>query len=178
MQIEHDAVKAAARHRLADRVGDVRVGGVLDRPARRRAGGDRQHDLRPFPLGEIEIGAEPGAGAAIGADRRLAIERPRAIAKPRERRRHRREGVGLVLHHRDQQAHAEISFPCIADDSAEFRLRGDRQYRNPIQGRRWPRQHRVSGEWADWMCAVRSLFQEQSEPCSIRFGADRQNCWF
>ena len=109
VQIEHDAVEAAARHRLADRVGDVLVGGVLDRAARRRAGGDRQHDLGPLALGEVEIGAEPRAGAAIGADRRLAVERPRPMAEPRQRRRHRREGVGLVLHHRDQQAHVRIS---------------------------------------------------------------------
>src|SRR5205823_10879452 len=54
-------------------------------------------------------GAETGNGAAKGADRRLAIERPWTIAEPRQRRRHRREGVGLVLHHRDQQAHFRIS---------------------------------------------------------------------
>ncbi len=101
MQIEHDAVEPAARHRLADRIRNVPVGRVLDRTARRGAGGDRQDDLGPFAFGEIEIGAEPGAGAAIGADRRFAIERPKA----RERRRHRRKGVGLVLYHRDQQAH-------------------------------------------------------------------------
>ncbi len=78
VQIEHDAVEAAAGHRFADRVGDVGIGGVLDRTARRRPGGDRQDDLRALPLGEIEIGAEPGAGAAKCADRRLIIER----AKP------------------------------------------------------------------------------------------------
>ena len=81
VQIEHDAVKAALRHRLADRVSNVREGGILDRPLRRRARRDRQDDLRPFPLGQIEIGAEAGAGAAIGADRRLAIERPRAMCR-------------------------------------------------------------------------------------------------
>ena len=77
VQIEHDAVKSAARRRLADRLGNVFIGGVLDRAARRGTGGDRQHDLGPLALGEIEISTEPGAGAAIGADRRLAIKRPR-----------------------------------------------------------------------------------------------------
>ena len=102
VQIEHDAVEPAARRGLADRVGDVRVGRILDRTARRRTGGDRQHDFCPLALGEIEIGAETGTGAAEGADRRFPVERPRAAAEPRQRRRHRREGVGLVFHHRDQ----------------------------------------------------------------------------
>ena len=105
MQVEHDAVKPAARHRLQNLVGDMGISRVLDRAARRGAGGDWQDDLGSFPSGEIEIGAEPGAGAAIGADRRLAIKR----TKSRQRCRHRREGIGLVLHHRDQQAHFRIS---------------------------------------------------------------------
>src|SRR5207248_9220376 len=46
VQVEHNAVETAARGRLTDRVGDVRVGGVVDRTARRRPGGDRQYDLR------------------------------------------------------------------------------------------------------------------------------------
>ena len=66
--------------------------------------------LRPFALGEIEIGPETRSGAAIGPDRRIAIKRPRPSfritrAKAGERGRYRRERVGLVLHHRDQQAH-------------------------------------------------------------------------
>ncbi len=76
VQIEHDAVIAALAHRLADCPGHLLIGGVLDRAARRRPGGDRQHHLGPFPLGEIEIGAEPRPGAAIGPDRRLAIADP------------------------------------------------------------------------------------------------------
>ena len=59
--------KPPLRDGVADDAGDVLEGGILDRAARRRAGGDRQHDLRPLALGEIEIGAETRPGAAIGA---------------------------------------------------------------------------------------------------------------
>ena len=89
VQVEHDAVETALSDGVADDAGDVLEGGILDRAARRRAGGDRQDHLRPFALGEIEIGAEPRAGAAIGPDRRLAIERPRAPVWP-----NRASGVG------------------------------------------------------------------------------------
>src|SRR4029077_4912248 len=99
---EQDAVKTAAGDRFAYRLGDVRVGDILDGTARRCPGGNRQNDLGPFPCGEIEISPESRPSTAISADRSLAIER----AKPLERRRHRRKGVGLVLHHRDQEAHA------------------------------------------------------------------------
>ena len=109
VQVQHDPVEPAASHRLADRVCNVLVGRVLDRATRRRAGGDRQDDFRPFALGKIEIGAEPGAGAMIGADRRFAIKRPRAATEPCERRRHRRKSVGFVLHHCDQQSHDPCS---------------------------------------------------------------------
>src|SRR2546429_43329 len=81
---------------IADDPGHVLIGGVLDRPRGRRAGGDRQYDLGPFPLGEIEIGAEPRPGATIGLDRRLVIKRAWTMAEALERRRHRRKGVGLV----------------------------------------------------------------------------------
>jgi len=59
----------------------------------------------PSRLGKIEIGAEPRPGAAIGSDGCVAVQRTRPVAKARQWGRHRREGVGLVLHHRDQQAH-------------------------------------------------------------------------
>ena len=113
MQIEEHTVIAAFRDGVANDVCYVLVSGVLDRARRRRGGGDRQHDVGLFALGEIEIGAEPRAGAAIGLDRRLAVERARApirITGPKtgERRRYRREGVGLVLHHRDQEAHSGL----------------------------------------------------------------------
>jgi len=113
VQIEEHAVIAAFRNSITDHCGDVLVGAILDRARRRRRGGDRQHDVGLFARGEIEIGAEPRAGAAIGLDRRLAVERARApirITGPKtgERRRYRREGVGLVLHHRDQEAHSGL----------------------------------------------------------------------
>ena len=59
------------------------------------------HNLVKHRDAEIEVGTESGSGAAIGADSAFAVERP----KSRERRRHRREGGSLVLHHRNQQAH-------------------------------------------------------------------------
>ena len=130
VQVEHDAVEPALCRRGADPLGDLGIGGVLDRAARRRSGGDRQYDLGPFARGQIEIGAEPGAGPAIGADRRLAVKRPRPVAEPRERRRHRRKGVGLVLHHRDQQAHALSSQPSRPHNSGEPAGR--------VGGSKWP----------------------------------------
>src|SRR5204862_6281077 len=78
VQIEEHAVIAAFRDGVANDVRYVLVSGVLDRARRRRGGGDRQDDVGLFALGEIEIGAEPRAGAAIGLDRRLAVERTRA----------------------------------------------------------------------------------------------------
>ena len=110
VQVEHDAVETAPCDGVADNAGHVLEGGILDRTARRRTGGDRHDHLRPFALGEIEIGPETRSGAAIGPDRRIAIKRPRPSfritrAKAGERGRYRRERVGLVLHHRDQQAH-------------------------------------------------------------------------
>jgi hypothetical protein len=83
VQVEHDAVEPALANRLADHAGDVFVGGVLDRAARRRAGGDRQHDFGALAGGEVEIGAEPRFGAAIGGDRILAVERSGTMTEPR-----------------------------------------------------------------------------------------------
>ena len=95
--------------RVADLAGDVLEGGVVDRPARRRAGGDRHHDLGALALGQLDEGAERRAGAAVGgAAPRRRRAAPPPTAEARERRRHRREGVGLVLHLRDDELHAAI----------------------------------------------------------------------
>jgi hypothetical protein len=108
VQVEQDAVKAALGHLCANDLGDMGIGLIGDRSRRRRAGGDRQHDVGAFAARQIEIGAKPGAGAGEGPDRILSIERSRTQSEARQRRRHRREGVGLVLHHRAQQAHDRI----------------------------------------------------------------------
>jgi hypothetical protein len=108
VQVEHDAVIAALCHGIADHAGDVLEGGIVDRSARRRPGGDRQHHLGPLARRQVEIGADARPGPFVRRDRRLAVKRPRAMAKARQRGRHRREGVGLMLHHRDQQAHRTV----------------------------------------------------------------------
>ena len=56
-------------------------------------------------LGKVKIGADRGAGAAERRDRGVAGDRAAAAPEPAERRRHRRERVGLVLHHGDQEPH-------------------------------------------------------------------------
>ena len=142
MQVEQDAVEPALFGRGADRIGDVGIGRLLDRAARRRAGGDRQHDVGLFPLGEVEIGAESRPGAAIGAHRRLAVKRP----EPFERCGHRREGVGLVLHHRDQQAHAANSL--IAEPMADSSMPGARP---PVQQAKPPRARALRRRGSNWL---------------------------
>src|SRR5438477_507145 len=59
MQVEEHAVIATLLYGITDHADDMLEGGILDRARGRRPGGDRQHHLRPFPLGQVEIGAEP-----------------------------------------------------------------------------------------------------------------------
>jgi hypothetical protein len=62
-----------------------------------RPGRERDDDLRIGLFGDVEKPAELGIRIPELLDGRRAGERPEG----RERRRHRREGVRLVHHHRD-----------------------------------------------------------------------------
>ncbi len=98
MQVEQDGV-AAGFDGLADPARHVLEGRVLDRPARPRVARDRQRDRGARLLRKLDEGADRGTRPAQRLDRRLALERARrADREAPDRRGHRREGVGLVLH--------------------------------------------------------------------------------
>ena len=112
VQVEQQRIAA-----LGDRLQDARrhpfVGIALHRAARRGVAGDRQHHLRARFFGELDECADRGAGALEGGSDRLAFERRRLPAREAPQvRRHRREGVGLVLHLRNDEFHglAQLQF--------------------------------------------------------------------
>ena len=106
VKIEHQAVEAAFRDRIRDRLGAGLISRALHGSARRRARRDRHHDLRPDARRDIEEATHASAGAAVMRDRGFSEQGGVAFpAKPRDRRRHRREGVRLVRELRDQETH-------------------------------------------------------------------------
>ena len=88
---------AAAADRAHDGVRHVLVGALLHVPGGMRSRRDGHHDLRARLARHLEEAAELGVRVLELGDGGLAGEGP----ERRERRRHRREGVRLVHHHRD-----------------------------------------------------------------------------
>ena len=80
-----------------DGVAHVLVRGLLDIARRVRAARDGDDDLGAHLVRHVQEAAELGIGVAELLDGRGAGERP----ERGERRPHRREGIGLVHHHRD-----------------------------------------------------------------------------
>jgi hypothetical protein len=134
VQVEQDAVPAAGAHRIDDAARDRLERVVVDRAAGVRLAGDRALDRGALALRDRDESAERAAGAAVRVDRRGPGEHAGPVAEEAlERRGHRREGIGLVLELREQQAHGAIS----SDDGAP---RGPRSRRtghgSTPQGRR------------------------------------------
>ena len=111
VQREEDRVAPAA-HRAHDGVRHVLVGRPLHVTGRVRPARHRQHDLGAGPLGHVEEAAELGVGVLELGDGGLTLQG----AERREWGRHRREGVGLVHHHREDQLRAGHagSIPCFS----------------------------------------------------------------
>ena len=103
VQVEQHRV-AAGPDRLQDRFGQGLVSRFLDRPRRHRLGRDRCHDLGAGGLRQLDIGADRHAGAAIGGER-VGAEMTAPRLKAREVGHDRRERVGFVLHHGDDETH-------------------------------------------------------------------------
>jgi hypothetical protein len=96
-----------ARHRRQMRPAMCSNAASSHRAAGPGAAGDR-HRRRSAPacLGQLDEGADRRAGALVGRHRGLALGRHvGARSKARQRRGHRREGVGLVLHLGNDQLH-------------------------------------------------------------------------
>ena len=108
VQVEQHRV-AALRHRGADALGDVVERGVVHRPAGRGGGGDRHGVLGARRFSQVDEGGDGRARVAVGCHRGGAFGRHvGAGGKTRQRRGHRREGVGLVLHLRDDKFHGGL----------------------------------------------------------------------
>ena len=114
MRARHHRSMKVEQYRVAtlgNRVHDTTRHGfkrlVVHRRAGRRIAGDREHDLRSRLVGKIDEGTNRGAGALEGLVHVAPLRRQRPPRREtRERRRHRRKGVGLVLHLRDDELHA------------------------------------------------------------------------
>ena len=97
VQVEKTNV-TTLRDRLADGIAHGLVRICLDPATGGRMTGDRGLDLHAFRLRDIEKCAKTGTGALEQAIDVFAGWNPRA-AESTERGRHRRKGIGLVLHH-------------------------------------------------------------------------------
>src|SRR5690606_33391094 len=103
---EENAVPTAARRRFTDRVGDDPVSLILDRSAGPGLRRDGHLNFGALLLGDRQITAENGSGPPIGRDRLLPHRRPiTPLGEALNVSGNRRKGVGLVLHHRQEQAH-------------------------------------------------------------------------
>src|SRR5262249_379085 len=100
---------ASAADLADDRVAHVLVGTLLDVAGGMGARRDRHRDVGADLARHVEESAELRVGVRELLDRRLAAQRTKRC----ERRRHRRERVGLVHHRRDHDASssAHVSLP-------------------------------------------------------------------
>jgi hypothetical protein len=103
VQVEKDRV-APFRHGVADDAADAIVGCTVDRTAGVGPRGDRREQLRAGGLGEVDERRHRQPCALHRVVSRLPEKRS-VVAERLPRRGHRREGVGFVLHLRDDDAH-------------------------------------------------------------------------
>ncbi len=109
VQVQHGGI-AAGRHRIHDVSRHGFEGVVRYRAGGAGIGGDGGCHLPAFLFADGEKGIDAGAGAAKGAGHAFAPgQRAPAARETRQRCRHRREGVGFVLHHGDDDLHASSS---------------------------------------------------------------------
>jgi hypothetical protein len=88
-------------------------------------------DLGARRLGEGDERTHGAGGTLVRLVRRPPEQRA-VIAEARERRRHRREGVGLVLHHGDDDAHG-----LLRDVLSELVLRGQQHAPGTAESQRF-----------------------------------------
>ena len=110
VQVQQDAVKATGLHRLHDAARHGFKGVVFHRTAGRGMGGNGDFKIGAGFFCQVDESAGGRAGVAKGAHRMGALGRQpggaMAARKARQVGDHGREGVGLVHHHGNQQAHA------------------------------------------------------------------------
>jgi len=110
VQVEQSRV-AALRDRIQDPPGHPLISLDLHRRARLRVARNRQNHLGPGLFCELDECADRSAGALERCADRLAFERRRAPAREAPQiGRHRREGVGFVLHLRNHESHENPQF--------------------------------------------------------------------
>jgi len=110
MQVQQDAVKATGLYRLHDTARHGFKSVVLYRPAGRGVGGDGNFKIGASFLRQVNESPCRRACVAKGAHCVVTLGRltrgAMAARKVRQVGDHRRESVGLVHHHCNQQAHA------------------------------------------------------------------------
>ena len=107
MEVQQHTV-AAGRHRRANPIGHIFVGIVIDSPTGRRIGSHWQRHLGAGAGGQFAIGTKSRARVRVGRLGRFALQGDRRFGtarEPGERCRHRRKGVGFMLHHGDDETH-------------------------------------------------------------------------
>ena len=111
VQVQQDAVKTATRHGLQNRLAHGLVGLVKHQPAGRGVRTKSQLEFGPRLLGQIN--ERPGGRACAAKRRNRRVATRRRFTRPQRKTLqvggHRREGVGLVHHHRNQQTHGRVS---------------------------------------------------------------------
>ena len=107
VQVQQDAIKTAPCHGLQNRLAHGLVSLVKHQPAGRGVGGQGQFIFGTRFLCQVDESPGGRARAPKSRNGRVASRRrfTRAERKALQVGGHRREGVGLVHHHRDQQTH-------------------------------------------------------------------------
>jgi len=118
VQVQQDAVKPPPRHGLQNRLAHGLVGLVKHQPTGRGVCSQGQLELGTGLLCQVDESPGGRARAAKRRNGRLAPGRVFALAQRKALQvgGHRREGVGLVHHHRDQQTHGRVSSSTDAHD--------------------------------------------------------------
>jgi hypothetical protein len=107
MQVEKRRIVLAMGQRIENAAGEIIIGRAMHRARRHRFGRDWRDDRGTFLLGDIQKGRERMIGALVGGHHRLALMQA-PVAEALQIGRDRREGIGLVLHHRDEEAHVSL----------------------------------------------------------------------